>query len=117
MPSRRTDAEREAITIAVLEAPIEMSHREVGKQVSLHRDTVRQIRYGVINTDIAPHLQRLEPGTFTRCCTGCVHFTRYAVRSRLTGMALGRCDLGFVESTDLTYARGCGAFWPTPIPS
>ena len=111
MPSHRTDAEREALTIAVLEAPIELSHGAVGKRVGLHRDTVRQVRYGIINRDVAVHLQRLEPGTFGRVCTGCVHFNRYSARARNQGGHVGECGLGFVEAEDLTYARGCGAFW------
>lgn len=112
MPSKRSDTEREAITIAVLECPIEMSHGEVGKRVGLHRDTVRQVRYGIINATLAPHLPRMEPGTLTRCCTHCVHFTRPAVRSHQPGAQVGTCDMGFSEAENLAYARGCGAFWP-----
>ena len=111
MPSHRTDAEREALTIAVLEAPIELSHGAVGKRVGLHRDTVRQIRYGIINAAVAVHLPRMEPGTLARLCTDCVHFTRHVVRSHRQGEHVGECGLGFIEAEDLNYARGCGAFW------
>ena len=112
MPSHRTDAERERITAAVLEAPIEMSHAAVGKRVGVHRDTVRQVRYGIINLDVAVHLPRLEPGTFERTCTVCVHFIRYpASQSRTQGDRVGECGMGFVEAEDFIYARGCGAFW------
>jgi hypothetical protein len=111
MPSHRTDAEREALTIAVLEAPIEMSHGALGKRVGLHRDTVRQIRYGIINAAVAVHLPRMEPGTLARLCTDCVHFTRHVVRSHRQGEHVGECDMGFIEAEDLNYARGCGAFW------
>ena len=111
MPSHRTDAEREALTIAVLEAPLEMSHGAVSKRVGLHRDTVRQIRYGKINADVAVHLQRQQPGTFRQLCTGCVHFKRHAEQSHNQGDHVGECSLGFIEAEDLTYARGCAAFW------
>ena len=115
MSSHRTLAEREALTIAVLGAPIEMSHAAVGQRVGLHRDTVRQVRYGIINADVATHLPRLEQGTFAQVCTTCVHFTRYPPRSRTQGDRVGECDMGFAEAADLNYARGCGAFWAAAI--
>ena len=114
MPSHRSDTEREAITIAVLEAPIELSHKAIGVKVGLHRSTVALIRYGSINADVAPHLPRLEPGALARFCTDCLHFTRHSVRSHHNGEQVGSCDLGFAESEHLTYARGCAAFWPIP---
>ena len=112
MGRHRSRDEREALTIAVLEAPLEMSHSAVATQVGVHRDTVRQVRYGIINRDCAVHLQRLEPGTFERICPGCVHFIRYpASQSRTQGDRVGECGMGFVEAEDFNYARGCGAFW------
>ena len=111
MPSHRSDTEREALTIAILEAPIEMSHKAISEKVGLHRSTVALIRYGSINADVAPHLPRLEPGALARLCTDCVHFTRHVVRSHRQGEHVGECGLGFIEAEDLNYARGCGAFW------
>jgi hypothetical protein len=114
MPSHRTTEEREALTLAILESPIEMSHREIGLRVGLQRETVRKIRYGMINNDILPDVPRLEPGALKRTCTECIHFTRHAVRQRVEGERVGKCDMGFAESENLTYARGCAAFWPIP---
>jgi hypothetical protein len=114
MPSHRSDAEREALTIAVLEEPIEMSHKAIGQKVGLHRSTVALIRYGSINADVATHLPRVEPGALARFCTDCLHFTRNPVRSHSTGEHVGTCDIGFAEAENLTYARGCAAFWPVP---
>jgi hypothetical protein len=113
VPSHRSNAEREAITLAVLRAPIEMSHQAIATQVGLQRETVRKIRYGMINKDVVPHIPRLEPGTLKRTCLDCVHFTRIPLPKHCVGAKIGKCDLGFFESEELTYARGCPAFWPT----
>lgn len=114
MRIHRSDTEREAITRAILESPIEMSHQAIATQVGLQRETVRKIRYGMINTDVLPGYPRLEPGALARSCTDCIHFTRHAVRRRIEGERVGLCDMGFAESENLTYARGCAAFWPLP---
>ena len=112
--TRRSQEEREAITRTILESPIEMSHQAIAVQVGLQRETVRKIRYGMVNADLLPNLPRLDPGILTRSCTDCLHFTRHIVPRKVEGEQVGVCDMGFFESENLTYARGCPAFWPLP---
>ena len=112
--TRRSQEEREAMTRAILEAPIEMSHQAIAVKVGLQRETVRKIRYGIVNADLLPELPRLELGALTRSCTDCIHFKRHVIRTRVKGERIGFCQLDFVEGEDLAYARGCAAFWPLP---
>lgn len=114
MPSHRTVDERTEITRIVLESPIEMSHQKIADKVGLQRETVRQIRYGIINADVAVELPRFAPNALNRRCSQCRFFLpeNHRKREGANHIPLPVCDLGIDESRLLTYARGCGAFWP-----
>ena len=114
MPSLRATAEREAITRAVLESPASWTLQRVADHVGIHKDTVRRIRYGLMNADVALDLPRLSPETMRRSCTGCTHFTRHENRPHAEGAVIGTCDFEFPESADLAYARECASYWPAP---
>ena len=117
MPSSRSLEERTEITRFVLEAPIEASHQSIAVQLrTISRDTVRQIRYGIINADILPEIPRLEKGCLDRTCSSCVHFNAAGYSMRGKPEYKGVCDLGFAESQDMTCARGCPAYWLNPNP-
>ena len=78
--------------------PLEASHRVVAERVGLQRETIRKIRFGMINADVAPELPRCDKATFQRTCPKCQHW------------GAQRCTLGFPEAIEVHYARGCGAF-------
>ena len=108
------DEKREALTRAVLNAPIELSHQKLGLQLDISRDLVRQIRYGTSYADVLPDLLRMEPDQPRRRCDQCVHWVAERVRKRNENQEdirrLGHCSLGIPEADNLRYGRGCGAF-------
>ena len=113
----KTLAEREELTIAVLNAPANQTHRAVGESLGISRETVRRVRYGIMWASIRPDIERLTqtlgtPGRGTRC-DQCVHWKPERIRDRSHGSdmkRLGICTLGIPESISPLYARGCGAF-------
>ena len=98
MPSHRSTAEREALTRKVLAMPIETSHATVSAQCGIQRETVRKIRFGTINADVALDMERYDKDSFKRTCPQCQHWGRE------------RCTLGIPEAQHVLYARGCGAY-------
>ena len=114
MPSHRSLVEREQLVRTVLTSPIEMSHEQVAVKAGVQRETVRKIRFGIINTDILADLPRLEKGCLQRVCSKCIHFepvdTLVGIARRRSPERARQCGLGFPEVEDLTFARGCAAF-------
>jgi hypothetical protein len=112
---RAPSPERIAIVRTILEAPPEASHQDLSDVVHLSRETVRRIRYGLIDADILPDLPRLEADVLTRRCSHCIHYVPEEDREQQRERGGGRippCDLGFEESRLFTFARSCGWFWP-----
>ena len=114
MPRIRTTAEREALTRTVLESPASWTLQRVADHVGIHKDTVRRIRYGLMNADVAVDLPRFSPEIMRRSCTRCLHFTYNEIRPHVEGVVVGTCDFEFPESVDLNYARECNSYWPAP---
>lgn len=110
---RSAPEDRLAIVRLILEAPIDASHKDLAVQVNLDRETVRRIRYGLLDAHLLPDLPRLEANILRRRCTHCVHVIPDEERRLPDGGYKAPCGLGFEESRVITYARGCGAFWPT----
>ena len=110
--SERTTEERAALTREVLLSPIESTDQAIATRVGLRRETVRKIRYGKVNADVATDLPRLEPGALSRRCNQCKFFLVENYRKRDDDSRKPVCDLGIEESKLIAYARGCGAFWP-----
>lgn len=108
------DDKREEITRAVLNAPIELSHKRLALQLGINRELVRMIRYGLTYTNVLPDLLRLEPDQPRRRCDQCVHWVAERLRKRNENQEdirrLGHCSLGIPEADNLRYGRGCGAF-------
>jgi len=108
-----TDTETEARVRAVLTAPMDVSLHAIGRSVGRSHSSVSDIRYGRAFPNVLPELARLEPGQLSRTCLDCLHFSHHEHRSAETrGKRLGACDLRYPESSEITFARGCGAFWP-----
>lgn len=108
---RPTLEERLPVVRLILEAPIDVSHHEIAVQVNLSRETVRRIRYGLLDADLLPELPRFSPEDFRRRCSQCVHVIPDEERELPDGSYKPPCGLGFEESRAITYARGCGAYW------
>ena len=75
----------------ILLAPREVSNSTLGRQLGVSRESVRQIRAGIIHARTHPELPRLGPVKVS--CDSCCHFS-------------GRCSYGFPEAVSEPWFAG-----------
>jgi len=93
----------EEVVLAVLNAPIEMASRALGERYGVCRETVRKIRFGISFAHLFPEIERLTTEQMAQSCNNCIFFVRKSKRN-------ASCNLGFPESANPKFARGCGAY-------
>ena len=109
--------EREEITRAVLDTPVEVAARAIGEKLSLKRETVRRIRVGLMWADVLPEIPRITTEQMALRCDQCLHWIEQPYRERDEDSDIrrtGRCSLGIPEACSVLFARGCGAFTQVP---
>lgn len=106
--------EQEAVCLAVLTAPIEITSAALAEQVGRSREFVRQVRLGLRYRRILPDLERITPEAMARSCVDCALFEHRPHRLQSANgsgsRVCGHCTIGIPEAKNINYARGCGAF-------
>jgi len=91
---------------AVLSHPLTTSHAEISRLTGIHREMIREIRFGIKFDNVLPSLPRLDPKSFRQKCYNCVQWKPGTEEFQ------GSCTLGIPEcvSEGSTWARGSGAY-------
>ena len=103
-----TMEEREARVRRILAFSPTASNADVASATGYVRETVRRVRFGLIDADVLPELPRLELGVGNVFCHQCVQWGPGDVH----GNSRGRCALGIPECSleGTRWARVCSAF-------
>ena len=108
--SMRTQEEKEAIVRAVLSYGKHFTHNDIGRELGISREYVRQVRVGISLANVLPELPREDPTARTQRCSGC----------RMFDASHWQCSLGIPESTDQDgmlqnrYAIECSSYLEDP---
>lgn len=106
--------QREALVRAVLEASPDLPHATLARQLDMARESVRRVRIGLLWANVAPDLERLDPGRVTRSCQTCRLFDHHK-RKAGGSWRYGRCSLGYPEADENHHwARSCEAYAHDP---
>jgi len=105
-----TMEEREARVRQILAFPATTPNQAVADATGYARETVRRVRFGLIDADVLPELPRLVIGQGNALCHQCVQWNGGMGSSR--NNRRGRCALGIPECSleGTLWARSCGAF-------